>query len=165
MPTMGWLGWPTAPSGHSHAPISCQEIIEVATIPAPPEVAERLGIKAGAAVISRRLRFMVDDQPVQLVSVYYDPELVAGSKLEQPVLIEDGVHAELRRLGVHLTRLVEDFQGARLPNADEQQALQLPSGVPVTRNIRTAYAGDQPVEVLDTISNGEVVSYRFEIDV
>jgi hypothetical protein len=35
----------------------------------------------------------------------------------------------------------------------------------VTRNIRTAYAEDQPVEVMDTISNGEVVSYRFEIDV
>jgi len=107
----------------------------------------------------------VDDQPVQLVNVYYDPELVAGSKLEQPVLIEDGVHAELRRLGVHLTRLVEDFLGARLPNTDEQRLLQLPSGVPVTRNIRTASAGEQPVEVLDTISNGEVVSYRFEIKV
>jgi hypothetical protein len=49
---------------------------------------------------------------VQLVNVYYDPELVAGSKLEQPVLIEDGIHAELRRLGVHLTRLVEDFLGS-----------------------------------------------------
>src|SRR5215213_3742651 len=142
-----------------------QEIIEVATIPAPAEVAERLGIKAGAAVVIRRLRFMVDDQPVQLVSVYYDPALVAGSKLEQPVLIEDGVHAELRRLGVQITRFVEDFQGARLPDTDEQRLLQLPSGVPVTRNIRTAYAGDQPVEVLDTISNGEVVSYRFEIEV
>jgi GntR family transcriptional regulator len=64
-----------------------QEIIEVATIPAPPEVAERLGLREGAAVVIRRLRFMVDDQPVQLVNVYYDPELVAGSKLEQPVLI------------------------------------------------------------------------------
>lgn len=102
---------------------------------------------------------------MQLVNVYYDPEFVAGSKLEQPVLIEDGVHAELRRLGVHLTRLVEDFLGARLPNTDEQRLLQLPSGVPVTRNIRTASAGEQPVEVLDTISNGEVVSYRFEIKV
>ena len=116
-------------------------------------------------MVIRRLRFMVDDEPVQLVSVYYDPELVAGSKLEQPVLIDDGVHAELRRLGVHVTRFVEDFQGARLPDTDEERLLQLPSGVPGTRNIRTAYAGDQPVEVLDTISNGEVVSYRFEIEV
>jgi GntR family transcriptional regulator len=142
-----------------------QEIIEVAAVPAPPEVAGRLGIEESAAVVMRRLRFLVDDQPVQLVKVYYDPNLVAGSALEQPVIIEDGVHAELRRLGVQVTRFVEDFQGARLPNADEQRALQLPNGVPVTRNIRTAYAGDQPVEVLDTISNGEVVSYRFEIQV
>jgi DNA-binding GntR family transcriptional regulator len=64
-----------------------------------------------------------------------------------------------------MNRFVEDFQGARLPNAEEKRTLQLPNGVPVTRNIRTAFAGDQPVEVLDTISNGEVVAYRFEVEV
>jgi DNA-binding GntR family transcriptional regulator len=66
---------------------------------------------------------------------------------------------------MEVTRLVEDFQGARLPTGEEAQALQLPSGVPVTRNIRTASAGDQPAEVLDTIANGEMVSYRFETQV
>ena len=111
----------------------------------------------------RRLRFVVDELPVQLVRVYYEPALVAGSKLEQPVVIPDGVHAELRRLGVRVTRFVEDFMGARLPTPEEERALQLPSGVPVTRNIRTAYAGDQSVEVMDTISHGEVVMHRFEI--
>jgi hypothetical protein len=35
----------------------------------------------------------------------------------------------------------------------------------IVADIRTAYAGDQPVGVLDTISNGEAVSYRFEIQV
>lgn len=50
--------------------------------------------------------------------------------------------------------------GARLPDPDEKRALQLPSGVPVTRNVRTAYAGDQPVEVMDTSSHGEVVSHQ-----
>jgi GntR family transcriptional regulator len=128
-------------------------------------VSERLGLEADAEVVVRRLRFLVDDEPVQLVKVYYDPGLAAGSQLERPVFIADGVHAELRRLGVQVTRFVEDFQGARLPSREEQRALQLPSGVPVTKNIRTAYAGDQPVEVLDTISNGEAVSYRFEIEV
>ena len=83
----------------------------------------------------------------------------------RPIQDRDGVHAELRRLGARVTRFVENFMGARLPNPDEERALQLPSGVPVTRNIRTAYAGDQPVEVMDTISHGEVVSYRFEIEV
>ena len=51
----------------------------------------------------------------------------------------------------------------KVAEPEEERALQLPSGVPVTRNIRTAYAGDLPVEVMDTISHGEVVSHRFEI--
>ncbi len=51
----------------------------------------------------------------------------------------------------------------RLPDPEEERALRLPSGVPVTRNIRTAYAGDQPVEVLDTIAHGEIVTHRFEL--
>ena len=51
------------------------------------------------------------------------------------------------------------------PARDEQRALQLPSGVSVTRNLHTGHAGNQPVEVLDTISNGEAVSYRCEIEV
>ncbi len=143
---------------------SRQDILEVATVPAPAEVAQRLGIEEGGDVVMRRLRFVVDNLPVQLVRVYCEPQLVAGSKLEQPVQIPDGVHAELRRLGVQVTRFVEDFMGARLPDPDEERALQLPSGVPVTRNVRTAYAGDQPVEVMDTVSHGEVVSYRFEIE-
>jgi GntR family transcriptional regulator len=143
---------------------SHQDILEVATIPAPSEVAQRLGLEEGQDVLMRRLRFVVDELPVQLVRVYYEPRLVAGSLLERPVVIPDGVHAELRRLGVQVTRFVEDFMGARLPDPEEERALQLPSGVPVTRNIRTAYAGDQPIEVLDTVSHGEVVSHRFEIE-
>ena len=143
---------------------SHQDILEVATVPASSEIAHRLGLKEGQDVLMRRLRFVVDDIPVQLVRVYYRPELSAGSNLELPVVIPDGLHAELRRLGVRITRFVEDFTGARLPNPEEERALQLPSGVPVTRNIRTAYAGDQPIEVLDTISHGEVVSHRFEIE-
>lgn len=141
-----------------------QEILDVTTIPSPVEVAERLGVEEGAEVLMRRLRFLVDEEPVQLVRVYYPPSLVAGSKLERPILIAGGAHAELPRLGVHLTRFVEEFRGARLPDPDEERALQLPSGVPVIRNIRTAYAGDRPVEVLDTISHGEAVSHRFETE-
>jgi GntR family transcriptional regulator len=142
---------------------SRQDILEVATVPAPLDIAQRLGLDEGQDVVMRRLRFVVDEMPVQLVRVYYEPGLIAGSKLEQPVMIPDGVHAELRRLGVRVTRFVEDFMGARLPTPEEERALQLPSGVPVTRNIRTAYAGDQSVEVMDTISHGEVVMHRFEI--
>ncbi|MGH3098419.1 MAG: GntR family transcriptional regulator [Streptosporangiales bacterium] len=143
---------------------SHQDIVEVTTVAAPWGIAQRLGLDEGARVVVRKLLFVVDDIPVQLVGVYYDPSLVAGSQLERAVPIPDGVHAELSRLGVHVTRLVEDFMGARLPTPDEQEPLQLPGGVPVTRNVRTAYAGNTPVEVMDTLSHGEVISYRLEVD-
>lgn len=79
------------------------------------------------------------------------------------MLISGGTDAELRRIGVQVTRLVEVLVGTRLPQPDEERALLLPSGVPVIRNARPAYAGDEPVEVLDTIAHGEV-SHRFEIN-
>ncbi len=100
---------------------SRQDILEVATVPAPGEVAQRLGLEEGADVVMRRLRFVVDDLPLQLVRVYYQPQLVGGSKLEQPVRIPDGVHGELRRLGVRVTRFVEDFMGARLPDPTKSE--------------------------------------------
>lgn len=48
--------------------------------------------------------------------------------------------------------------------APEERALQLPSGVPVVWSMRTAYAGDRPVEVLDVLSHGEMVSFRFKLE-
>jgi GntR family transcriptional regulator len=140
-----------------------QEIIDVETVPAPPEIAERLGIDDGVDVLVRHLRFVVDDQPVQLVKVYYDTALATGSKLGEPSLIMGGAHGELNRRGVRVTRFVEEVRGARLPAPEEERELRLPDGVPVVRSIRTAYADEQPVEVMDTISHGEVVSFRFEI--
>lgn len=140
-----------------------QMIVEIAAVPAPREVAERLHLPDGADALMRHVRLMVDDLPIQLVKAYYDPDLVAGSRLEQPILIAGGTHAELRRRGVGISRFVEEVKGARLPDPAEERALQLPDGVAVLRNIRTAYAGAKPVEVMDTISHGEVVSYRFEV--
>jgi GntR family transcriptional regulator len=140
-----------------------QEIVEVASVPAPAGIAGRLGLREGGDVLMRHLRLAVDDHPVQLVKAYYDPVLAAGSKLREPKLIAGGAHSELSRRGVHVTRFVEEFIGARLPDPEEERELRLPDGVPVIRNIRTAYADDQPVEVMDTVSHGEVVSFRFEI--
>lgn len=112
----------------------------------------------------RHLRLLVDGEPIQLVRVYYAASLAAGTSLAQPARIVGGAHSELRRLGIDVTRFVEEFRGARLPEPEEERRLQLPEGVAVVRSTRTAYAGDRPVEVMDTISNGEVVTFRFDIE-
>jgi hypothetical protein len=55
------------------------------------------------------------------------------------------------------------LQGSEVAKSRGGASAPASSGVPVTRNIRTACAGDQPVEVMDTISHGEVVMHRFEL--
>lgn len=141
-----------------------QEITGVATVAAPADIAERLGVATGEAVTQRQVRFLVDDVPVQIASAYYKTSLAEGTKLARRSLITGGTHSELQRLGVAVTRLIEDFLGARLPTPGEERALRLPTGVPVVRHIRTSYAGDEAVEVLDTIAHGELVAYRFELE-
>jgi len=143
--------------------VDARDTRPVVDVPAPTAVSERLGLPVGGDVLMRHLRFLVDEHPVQLVKAYYDPVVVAGSQLGEPVLIAGGVHGELSRRGVRVTRFVEEFAGARLPEPDEERELRLPDGVPVIRNIRTAYEDERPVEVMDTICHGEVVSFRFEI--
>jgi hypothetical protein len=92
------------------------------------------------------------------------PGMAAGSKLERSELIPDGVHAELRRLGVKVTRFVEDFMGARLRLRRRDEPFSFQGAYRTLEIPRTAYVGDHPVEAMDTISHGEVVSNRFEIE-
>lgn len=141
-----------------------QEVLGVSTVPAPQAIAQRLGIEVDDDVVLRRLRFFVDDEPVQLVKLYYEPHVVTGTRIERPIAIPGGTHSELLLIGVQVTRFSEEFMGARLPHPEEQEALRLPSGVPVIRNVRTAYAIDRPVEVLDATSHGEMVSHRFDVE-
>ncbi|ONK12709.1 GntR family transcriptional regulator [Streptomyces sp. MP131-18] len=49
--------------------------------PAPPEMADRLGVKAGAAVVARRLFFTVEEEPTQLVDGYCARDLAAGTPI------------------------------------------------------------------------------------
>jgi hypothetical protein len=51
--------------------------------------------------------------------------------------------------------------GSLIPS--EERAVQRPGGVPMTRNVRTAYAGDQPVEDMCTPSptRGRLIPVRY----
>jgi GntR family transcriptional regulator len=63
---------------------SRQDILEVATVPAPSDIAQRLGLDGGQDVVMRRLRFVVDELPVQLVRVYYEPGQSQGASWNNP---------------------------------------------------------------------------------
>jgi GntR family transcriptional regulator len=144
-----------------------QQLVEVATVSAPAEVAIRLGIEDGSPVVVRRRVFLADGEPVALCDSYYPAELANGTPIAQARKIRGGVHAliedpsgPIRR---RIARSVDDLV-SRMPTPQEATALRLPQGVPVTRVLRTILdAQDDPVEVQETIAAADRHEFRYEV--
>lgn len=145
-----------------------QEILEVATIPAPSDVAMRLDIDAGANVVVRRRLFWLEEQPASITDSYYPEVIAAGTALERPGRIKGGAHAVIEdpegAIRRHVARSVDEIAG-RMPTPDEAVLLRLPQGVPVFRVLRTVYdSEDRPVEVQDSICDAARHRFRYEVD-
>lgn len=142
-----------------------QRLLEISTVPAPEDVAERLAIPREATVLVRRRLMLINDVPTQLADSYYRPELASDSILALPERVKGGVHAYLeQRYGLAVERFVEDLE-IRMPRLEESDALGLDPGVPIARVLRTAFstAGD-PFEVLASIVPGDRHRFRYEIE-
>ena len=146
-----------------------QRLLEVATVPAPDEVAERLGLPPGAKVVVRRRLFTVDGAPMQLCDGYYRTELAVGTPLSETRRIKGGAHGVVEDpegpIRKRIIQFVEDLE-IRMPLRQEVDALEIPPGVPVARTLRSAYdsRGDV-VEVLDSVIPGDRYAFRYVIDV
>ena len=70
-----------------------QRLLDVTTCDAPPGVAMRLDLGEDAAVVVRRLLFLVEGLPVAQCKSYYPAALAAGTALAQPRRIPGGALA------------------------------------------------------------------------
>ncbi|MGI5206045.1 GntR family transcriptional regulator [Spirillospora sp. CA-108201] len=128
------------PGGYSY------ELLEVAELPAPNDVAAALGIGAGERVLVRRRLLRHAARPVEVEWSYYPLELAAGTELAGSQRIPGGAPRVLADLGYDLQHFV-DAVSARMPTNEEIDLLALPD-VPVIRQFRVAYShDDRPVEV------------------
>ncbi|CAG7626263.1 GntR family transcriptional regulator [Actinacidiphila bryophytorum] len=146
-----------------------QRIASVETVPAPADVAERLGVADGTEVIVRRRAFFVNDEPMQLVDGYYPADLFGGTQVAQPRRIRGGVSRLIEDpegpIGQRITQFVEDLE-IRMPTPVETDALKIPPGVPLARVLRTAHtSAGQTVEVLDSRVPCDRHVFRYVIDV
>ncbi|MEU6483484.1 GntR family transcriptional regulator [Streptomyces sp. NPDC046887] len=121
-------------------PLSVTDLT-VEEAPAPPRVAQALGLAEGAAVLVRDRRFVVEDQPVQLATSYLPAELVRDTAIARPDTGPGGTYARLAELGLSPDRFVEELR-ARMPAPDEAERLQLAEGTPVVEVWRTAFTED-----------------------
>lgn len=137
--------------------------IEVGQEVGPDSVREALGLSGRARVVSRRRRYLIDGQPVELASTYVPLVLARGTAIERTDTGPGGVYARLEESGHRLAEFREDV-GARMPTPEERRRLQLPSGTPVLTVRRVAYdISGRAVEVTDTVKAAPsfVLAYRF----
>ncbi len=104
-----------------------QRLSEVSTIGAPAEVALRLDVDEGAAVVVRRRLFLANGQPVAFCDSYYPADLAAGTPLAEFRKIKGGAHAVIEDPGGPIRRLVSrsvDDLVSRMPTPDEASQLR-----------------------------------------
>lgn len=138
------------------------EVLEVSRTEAPEEVASRLHIPAGAHVLTRRRRYLADEEPLEIATSWLPLHLVEGTRICEENPGPGGIYARLEDAGHELARFTEEVT-ARMPLPDEARALGIGPGVPVFRLVRTALdAQDCPLEVCDTVMAADryVLSYE-----
>ncbi|WP_328962376.1 GntR family transcriptional regulator [Streptomyces virginiae] len=125
-----------------------------AKVPAPAEIAARLGIAEGDLCVRTVYEFLADGRPVQLSASWEPYELTAGTLV---VLPEGGPHAgvgvvnRMAEIGVTVSHAVEQPE-PRHATAEEASLLGIQKAALVT-HIRRTYYSDQgrPVETADIV--------------
>ncbi|MBO0917114.1 GntR family transcriptional regulator [Streptomyces laculatispora] len=138
-------------------------------VPAPEEVAERLGISPGDLCVSTRYEFLADGQPVQLSESWEPMAITDGTPIVLPEtgpLAGKGVVERMRSIGVVISTVVEVPRPARATGA-QAHLLGISVGDLVLQIERTIYDSDgRPVETADMVipdARREVV-YEFGAD-
>ena len=139
-----------------------------AKVPAPAEIAARLGIADGDLCVRTVYEFLADGRPVQL-SMTWEPYDLTGGTLV--VLPEGGPHAgagvvnRMAEIGVTVSHAVEQPE-PRQATAEEASLLGIQKAALVT-HIRRTYYSDQgrPVETADIVVPAALCEIVYEIPI
>lgn len=161
---------PTKAEAHAQG-LAYRQHVDVDDVPAPPDVAERLGLDAGATVlVRRRLIEMrprdaapVDNARVELADSYFPPAVAdAVPALRARSTGMGGTHARIEEQGFRLTHFDERVV-FRMPTPREARDLRLAPGVPVIDLTRVAVSDTGPVECFRAVMAGDRCGLEYEI--
>ncbi|MEW2121970.1 GntR family transcriptional regulator [Streptomyces sp. NPDC005474] len=139
-----------------------------AKVPAPADVAARLGVDEGALCVRTSYEFLADGRPVQLSTSWEPYGLTAGTLI---VLPEGGPHAgtgvvnRMAAIGITVSHAVEQPE-PRQATAEEASLLGIQKAALVT-HIRRTYYSDQgrPVETADIVVPAAHCEIVYEIPI
>ncbi|WP_399089444.1 GntR family transcriptional regulator [Streptomyces sp. BBFR2] len=139
-----------------------QRIIHAGEVPAPPEVAEKLGLAPGTDVVVRRRIMYLDDVPCELTDSYYPTAIARGTRLAETAKIPGGAVTLLADLGHTATHVREDVT-ARMPTPEERATLDLGPDEPVLHLTRvTLDAQGHPFQTDRMVMPPERQRLRYE---
>ncbi|MFB6572588.1 GntR family transcriptional regulator [Streptomyces noursei] len=139
-----------------------------AKVPAPAEIASRLGIDEGDLCVRTVYEFLADGKPVQLSTSWEPYDLTGGTLV---VLPEGGPHAgvgvvnRMAEIGITVSHAVEQPE-PRQANAEEASLLGIQKASLVTHIRRTYYSDEgQPVETADIVIPASLCEIVYEIPI
>ncbi|TDC72292.1 GntR family transcriptional regulator [Streptomyces hainanensis] len=142
-----------------------QRVVHAGEVPAQSEVAELLGVEAGAAVVVRRRIMYLDDQPCELTDTYYPAHIAAGTRLAGTAKIRGGAVTLLAELG-HVGVLAREEVTARMPTEEERELLCSGPGEPVLQLTRvTLDDAHRPIqaEIMTMYARHQRLRYELRI--
>ncbi len=126
--------------------------------PAPPEIAQEIGVSAGDPVLHLQRLRLADGVPLAILRNWLPENLLKPADED---LEENGLYRLIRAGGTHL-RIARQRIGARGANAEEAKLLDEPKGAPLLTMQRTAYDDQgRVVEYGDHVYRAE--TYSFEV--
>jgi GntR family transcriptional regulator len=142
------------------------ECRSVATVPPPPEVADRLKLDDGQMVVRRENWYFADDEPVQVGVTFIPAALVEDSPLGREKKLGPGsIYQRFEDLGHPIVRMREEVS-ARMPTPDEVKGLGIPPGVPVLDVLHTSVDDQgQPFEVTRFVMRADLNGLDYEMPV
>jgi GntR family transcriptional regulator len=138
------------------------ELLDVEEVVPPRLVRDAFGLDDDGTAILRRQVMYLDDEPCELVEVYFPLDLARGTPIAERRRIKGGAGRVLAEAGLPSLRCV-DKVAARWPTPQQQKALKMPTKLPVLRQFRVTYSvDDRPIQAEFMIKAGHLYELEYE---
>ncbi|MEU1792517.1 GntR family transcriptional regulator [Streptomyces sparsogenes] len=144
------------------------EADSTAKAPAPPDIAERLAIDAGALCVRTNYEIFADRQPALLCTSWEPMTITGGTVVVLPEggpLAGRGLAARMAHLGITVARAMETIRPVHV-DRDQAQLLGVPAGTQATLIQRTHHdTSGRPVETADLLIPADRWDITYDIPV
>lgn len=138
------------------------ELVEVAAIDSPEQIARHLDLAGGEQVLLRKRHMFADERPVQVAASYIPMDVAGSTEIAFPDTGPTGMYERLAARGHRIVRFAEEVEGRR-PSAEEAGFLHIAAGQNVLEVVRFAFdPAGRPLEVVTNVFPSQLWKLAYE---